>query len=38
MIGLDTNVLVRYLIQDDPGQSRKAADQAAGKLGDFQLL
>jgi len=25
LIGLDTNVLVRYLVQDDPGQSRKAA-------------
>ena len=25
MIGLDTNVLVRYLTQDDPFQSRKAA-------------
>ncbi len=25
MIGLDTNVLVRYLVQDDPGQSRKAS-------------
>jgi len=24
MIGLDTNVLVRYLVQDDPAQSRKA--------------
>jgi predicted nucleic-acid-binding protein len=24
MIGLDTNVLVRYLVPDDPGQSRKA--------------
>jgi predicted nucleic-acid-binding protein len=24
VIGLDTNVLVRYLVQDDPGQSRKA--------------
>ena len=24
MIGLDTNVLIRYLVQDDPGQSRKA--------------
>jgi len=24
MIGLDTNVLVRYLAQDDPAQSRKA--------------
>jgi predicted nucleic-acid-binding protein len=27
MIGLDTNILVRYLTQDDPGQSRKAADE-----------
>ncbi len=26
MIGLDTNVLVRYLTQDDPVQSRKAAE------------
>ena len=25
MIGLDTNVLVRYLVQDDPGQSRQAS-------------
>lgn len=25
MIGLDTNVLVRYLVQDDPTQSRHAA-------------
>jgi predicted nucleic-acid-binding protein len=24
MIGLDTNVLVRYIMQDDPGQSPKA--------------
>jgi predicted nucleic-acid-binding protein len=24
MIGLDTNVLVRYLVQDDPDQSEKA--------------
>jgi predicted nucleic-acid-binding protein len=24
MIGLDTNILVRYLTQDDPGQSKKA--------------
>jgi predicted nucleic-acid-binding protein len=24
MIGLDTNVLVRYLVQDDPVQSKKA--------------
>ena len=26
MIGLDTNILVRYLVQDDPIQSAKAAD------------
>lgn len=26
MIGLDTNVIVRYLTQDDPIQSAKAAD------------
>jgi predicted nucleic-acid-binding protein len=26
MIGLDTNILVRYLTQDDPLQSAKAAD------------
>ena len=24
MIGIDTNVLVRYLVQDDPAQSRAA--------------
>ena len=24
MIDLDTNVLVRHVVQDDPGQSRKA--------------
>ena len=26
MIGLDTNVLVRYIMQDDPEQSPKAAE------------
>jgi len=26
MIGLDTNVILRYLAQDDPVQSRKATD------------
>jgi predicted nucleic-acid-binding protein len=26
MIGLDTNILVRYLTQDDPAQSRRAAE------------
>jgi predicted nucleic-acid-binding protein len=27
MIGLDTNILVRYLTQDDPAQSKKAAHE-----------
>ena len=27
MIGLDTNILVRYLTQDDPDQSRKASKE-----------
>ena len=34
MIGLDTNVLVRYLVQDDPAQAGKAArliEQAADR-------
>jgi len=26
MIGLDTNILIRYLTQDDPAQSAKATD------------
>lgn len=26
MIGLDTNIIVRHLTQDDPAQSRKATD------------
>lgn len=26
MIGLDTNVLLRYLVQDDPAQSARAAE------------
>ena len=26
VIGLDTNILVRYLTQDDPVQSRRASD------------
>jgi predicted nucleic-acid-binding protein len=32
MIGLDTNVLVRYLTQDDPLQSRKATDLIERRL------
>jgi len=30
MIGLDTNILVRYLIQDDPVQSPKATEIIEG--------
>ncbi len=32
MIGLDTNVLVRYLAQDDPAQSRKATQLVEQRL------
>ncbi|MBI1775110.1 MAG: type II toxin-antitoxin system VapC family toxin [Proteobacteria bacterium] len=34
MIGLDTNVLVRYLAQDDPIQSLKAADVIERRLSE----
>lgn len=34
MIGLDTNILVRYLAQDDPAQSRKATALIEGQLSD----
>lgn len=33
MIGLDTNVLVRFLVQDDPEQSR-VASQVMGELSE----
>jgi predicted nucleic-acid-binding protein len=33
VIGLDTNVLVRYLTQDDPAQSRKADALIGGAVG-----
>jgi len=33
MIGLDTNILVRYLVQDDPAQFRMAAELIEGRLG-----
>lgn len=32
MIGLDTNVLVRYLVQDDPAQTRRANALINGAL------
>jgi predicted nucleic-acid-binding protein len=32
MIGLDSNVLLRYLVQDDPFQSRRAAQLIEGEL------
>lgn len=32
MIGLDTNILVRYLTQDDAVQSKRAKDLLDGKL------
>jgi predicted nucleic-acid-binding protein len=34
MIGLDTSVLVRYLAQDDPVQSRRATKIIEGRLTD----
>lgn len=34
MIGLDTNVLVRYLTQDDPLQSRKATEVLERQLSE----
>jgi predicted nucleic-acid-binding protein len=32
MIGLDTNVVIRYLLQDNPVQSRKARELIDGRL------
>ena len=32
MIGLDTNVLLRYLVQDDPAQSRRATEIIESRL------
>lgn len=34
MIGLDSNVLIRYLVQDDPVQSRKATEVFERLLSD----
>ena len=41
MIGLDTNVLVRYLVQDDPTQTRQAnalIDRSAASLRAFKQV
>ena len=32
MIGIDTNVFIRYIVQDDPGQSRIATRLIEGEL------
>ena len=32
MIGIDTNVLIRYIVQDDPGQARMATRLIEEKL------
>ena len=37
MIGLDTNVVVRYVTQDDPKQSKKANDLIDGTLSESNL-
>ena len=38
MIGLDTNILIRYLTQDDPDQSRKAAHEIEKGLSEGQMF
>jgi predicted nucleic-acid-binding protein len=38
MIGLDTNILVRYLTQDDPDQSRKATHEIEKGLSAGQMF
>jgi predicted nucleic-acid-binding protein len=38
MTGLDTNVVVRYLTQDDPSQSRKASSLIDGAVGKGEPL
>ena len=37
MIGLDTNVLLRYLLRDDPAQSRAATHFIEGQLKESRL-
>ncbi len=38
MIGLDTNVLVRYIVQDDPKQEAQAADVIESAVKDGTAL
>ena len=38
MIGLDTNVLLRYLVQDDPAQSPRATEIVERRLTDEILV
>jgi predicted nucleic-acid-binding protein len=38
VIGLDTNVLVRYLTQDDPAQSLKAVQAIESAVGQHETL
>ncbi len=38
MIGLDTNVLVRYLVEDDPEQNRRAAALIEAAMGRGEIL
>lgn len=38
MIALDTNVLVRYLVEDDPEQSARAAKLVEGAVGRGETL
>ena len=38
MIGLDTNLLVRYLTQDDPNQSRKASIEIEKGLSEGHMF
>lgn len=40
MIGLDTNILVRYFVQDEPKQARVASDliEKSGKIGEIFYL
>jgi|GEM_PF-4202902 predicted nucleic-acid-binding protein len=38
MIGLDTNILVRYLAQDDPKQSKRASDIIEGVIELFNFF